>query len=295
MSDEHEPFIKTPKQLIAVVVLSFVIPIALIVMLVSYVASSKRDGAGSGGLTTEAIAQRIAPVAGLELVDASAPAELATGEAVYDAQCAACHTAGVAGAPKFGDSAAWQARLSLGYDGLLQSALVGKGAMAAQGGGKYSELEIGRAVVHMANAAGADFAEPVEPAAAAADSTEPAEKTATAATPATATAATAAVATPAPAAPPAPAANEPAQAAGPDLAVGEKIYNSGCMACHAAAIAGAPKFGDAAAWEGRAEKGVEALTATVISGKGAMPPRGASSASDAELASAVAYMLNSLQ
>ena len=49
MSDEHEPFIKTPKQLIAVIVLSFVIPIALIVLLVSYVGDSKRDGAGSGG------------------------------------------------------------------------------------------------------------------------------------------------------------------------------------------------------------------------------------------------------
>jgi hypothetical protein len=50
---------------------------------------------------------------------------------------------------------------------LLNSALKGKGAMGAQGGGDYSDLEIGRAVVYMANQAGAKFAEPAAPAAAA--------------------------------------------------------------------------------------------------------------------------------
>ena len=122
------------------------------------------------------MAERIAPVAGLQLVDASAPAVLATGEAVYNGQCAACHAAGIAGSPKFGDAAAWEARLSQGYDTLLQSALKGKGAMAPQGGGKYSDFEISRAVVHMTNAAGGSFDEPAEPAAPDANAAENAAK-----------------------------------------------------------------------------------------------------------------------
>jgi hypothetical protein len=54
-----------------------------------------------------------------------------------------------------------------GYEALLNSALKGKGAMAAQGGGEYSDFEIGRAVVYLANQGGGKFAEPAAPAAAA--------------------------------------------------------------------------------------------------------------------------------
>ena len=79
-----------------------------------------------------------------------------------------CHTSGAAGAPKVGDAAAWAPRIKTGYDALLNSALKGKGAMGAQGGGDYSDLEIGRAVVYMANKGGAKFAEPAAPAAPAA-------------------------------------------------------------------------------------------------------------------------------
>ena len=62
--------------------------------------------------------------------------------------------------------------------------------------------------------------------------------------------------------------------------------------CHAAGVANAPKFGDKAAWGPRVGAGVPTLVATVIKGKGAMPPRGtARGASDAELRAAVEYML----
>jgi cytochrome c5 len=88
---------------------------------------------------------------------------LRTGEQVYKAQCAACHATGAAGAPKLGDAAAWGPRIKTGYDALLNSALKGKGAMAAQGGGEFSDLEIGRAVVYMANQGGAKFDEPKAP------------------------------------------------------------------------------------------------------------------------------------
>jgi cytochrome c5 len=163
----HEGPIKTPRQLIWTVIASFVVPIAIIVLLVNYVASGDSTGAGTQALSEEAIAQRIQPVGVVMLKDASGATALRTGEEVYNAQCAACHAAGLANAPKFGDEGAWGPRIKSGFDALVHSALKGKGAMAAQGGGEFSDFEIGRAVVFMANKGGAKFDEPKAPAAAA--------------------------------------------------------------------------------------------------------------------------------
>jgi len=163
----HEGPIKTPKQLIAAVAASFIIPIAVIVLLAMYVDFGTRTGAGSDGLAAEAVARRLQPIGMVEVRDASAPRVLRTGDVVYTGQCAACHAAGAAGAPKLGDAAAWAPRIATGYEALLNSALKGKGAMGAQGGGEYSDIEIGRAVVHMVNQAGGKMAEPAVPAAAA--------------------------------------------------------------------------------------------------------------------------------
>ena len=102
--------------------------------------------------------------------DASDPASLRTGEQVYQNQCMACHASGAAGAPKFGDAAAWAPRLPQGFETLLNSALKGKGAMPPQSGGDFSDFEIGRAVVYLANHGGGKFEEPKPPAAAAAAS-----------------------------------------------------------------------------------------------------------------------------
>ena len=166
----HEGPIKTPKQLIWAVLASFVVPIAGIVLLANYVHWGAKPAAGSDAMSAEATALRLQRVGAAELRDASAPVVLRTGEQVYLGQCTACHSAGAAGAPKSGDAAAWGPRLKQGYDGLLTSALKGKGAMGAQGGGEYSDFEIGRAVVYMANKAGGKLAEPVAPAPAAAAS-----------------------------------------------------------------------------------------------------------------------------
>lgn len=163
----HEGPIRTPKQLVVAVLASFVVPIVAIIMLVNYVDFGAKTGPGSDGLGAEAVAQRLQRVGSVEIRDASGPAVLRAGEQVYAAQCSACHTAGVAGAPKFGEAAAWGARIATGYETLLTSALKGKGAMAAQAGGDFSDFEIGRAVVHMVNAAGGKMAEPKAPAAAA--------------------------------------------------------------------------------------------------------------------------------
>jgi cytochrome c5 len=169
----HEGPIKTPKQLIWTVVASFIVPITIIVLLVNFVATGDKDGAGSEAMTEEAIAQRIQPVGVVMLKDASAVVALRTGEQVYAAQCTACHAAGLAGAPKSGDEAAWAPRIKTGYEALVNSALKGKGAMAAQGGGEFSDFEIGRAVVYMANKAGGKFDEPKAPAAAASAASAP--------------------------------------------------------------------------------------------------------------------------
>ena len=163
----HEGPIKTPKQLIVAVIFSFVVPIVAIVLLVMYVAADPRPAAGSDGLGPEAVARRIQPVGTIEIKDASDASALKSGEQVYAAQCTACHTAGVAGAPKIGDEAAWGPRIKTGLDALLGSALKGKGAMGAQGGGDFSDFEISRAIVYMANKSGGKLDEPKAPAAAA--------------------------------------------------------------------------------------------------------------------------------
>jgi cytochrome c5 len=164
----HEGPIKTPKQLVAAVVASFLIPIIGIVLLVNYVDFGTKPAAGSDGLGAQAVAERLQRVGRVEQRDESNPATLRTGMQVFQAQCAACHATGAAGAPKLGDTAAWAPRVATGYDALLNSALKGKGAMGAQGGGDYSDFEISRAVVYLANEGGAKFEEPAAPAAAAA-------------------------------------------------------------------------------------------------------------------------------
>ena len=156
----HEGPIKTLKQLLWAVVAAFVVPIVAIMLLVNYVVADKAPAAGSDGLSAQAVALRIQPVGRVEIKDASDPAALKSGEQVYAAQCVACHGTGVAGAPKLGDAVAWGPRVKTGYDALLVAALKGKGAMAAQGGGDFSDVEIGRAVVYLANQSGGKLDEP---------------------------------------------------------------------------------------------------------------------------------------
>jgi cytochrome c5 len=113
-----------------------------------------RSMKGDPAMSDAAVAKRIAPVAKLA-VDPNAPASAPAvappaatpvaakaepaahpGKATYDATCSACHAAGLAGAPKAGDKAAWSARLKAakGKTGLYASSLKGKGAMPAKGG-----------------------------------------------------------------------------------------------------------------------------------------------------------------
>ncbi|MEY4712460.1 MAG: hypothetical protein RIS88_1910 [Pseudomonadota bacterium] len=174
--EAHTGPIKTPKQLLWAAFFSFVAPVFIIIGLVYYVVSdimpagsAQAERYALGGVTAQDMArgvtQRLAKVGTVEIRDAARA--LKSGEEVFKAQCAACHVSGAAGAPKLGDAAAWGARLKTGLEALVNSSLKGKGAMGAQGGGDFDDIEIARAVVYLTNSAGAKFPVPDRPAAAA--------------------------------------------------------------------------------------------------------------------------------
>ena len=282
--EAHTGPIKTPGQLLTASALFFILPVFIIIGLVFAVTKANKTAPGAVD-TEKAIVQRIQRVGSVEIRDANRP--LRAGEEVYKAQCTACHAAGLAGSPKTGDVDAWAARIKTGYDALLNSALKGKGAMGAQGGGEYNDIEIGRAVVYLTSAAGGKFAIPDAPAVA----TPPVGGApVSAATPAAA--APAAIAMPVAAVPVAVAAAAPGTAVKVAANNGEALYKQVCSGCHAQSVAGSPKFGDKAAWAPRISTGIDALTASVIKGKGAMPPKGGSTASDADIRATVEYMVS---
>lgn len=286
----NAPF-KKPGNLFLIVAASFIVPIILIVLIIKLTDLTSPVAAGDkSDLSTDAIAERIAPVAKLAIAEASEESEdgqvlAKTGEEIYNATCAACHSSGVAGAPKFGDEGDWAPYIETGYEEMLKVALEGKGAMPARGGNaKLSDLEVERAMVYMANNSGASYDEPAdesangEDAAASDDSDndEAADNDSQAAESSDDTASA-------------------DDSSGVDLAAGEKLYKTSCFACHDAAVAGAPKFGDKDAWAPYIETGMDAMLKVAIDGKGLMPPRGGSTASDDDLRAAIQYMINATE
>jgi cytochrome c5 len=303
MSDAHnEPqsIIRTPKQLIGAVAGFFLVIVIGIILLVSYATSGKNTGAGTESQSPEAVAQRLQPVAeqGYTLKDTNAPRTLQSGEAIYSSTCAACHGTGAAGAPKLGDNAAWAPRIAQGYDTLVQHAVQGIRAMPAKGGNAdLDNVEVARAVAYMGNKAGASFKEPAAPAAPAGAAPASASETNTAQAsgpganaPGLAAAPVTNAVAPASAPPAAPAAQAKPAAA----ETGKALYTSTCQACHGAGIAGAPKFGDKAAWAPRLKQGTAVLYEHALKGfqgkSGMMPPKGGSTASDDDVKAAVDYM-----
>ncbi len=158
--DENSSFIKTPQQLIKIVLLAFVVPIVGIVMVVQLVL--ERPHADPAALTPEAISARIQPVGSVEF-GAAGPAGGAprTGEEIAKTVCAACHTTGAAGAPKTGDKAAWAPHIKEGLNKMLASTIKGVKGMPPRGGAPdLSDFELARAIVHMANQSGGNLKEP---------------------------------------------------------------------------------------------------------------------------------------
>lgn len=76
---------------------------------------------------------------------------------------------------------------------------------------------------------------------------------------------------------------------------GATVFNTVCGACHNTGAAGAPKIDDKGAWAPRVATGKEALYKSAIGGKNAMPPKGGSSLSDAEIKGAVDYILSKVK
>jgi cytochrome c5 len=176
--DEHSSFIKTPKQLLVVVLLAFIVPIAAIAMVIQLILN--RPHADPAALAPEAVAARIQPVGQVHFGPAPAaeagaaqPAAAQTrapksGEEVVKTVCFACHGTGAAGAPKIGDAAAWGKLIQRGLEDLAKNATAGIRAMPPRGGSPdLSDLEVTRAIVYMANQSGGKFKEPAEAAPAA--------------------------------------------------------------------------------------------------------------------------------
>ena len=294
----------------------------------------------SDPLKRNALIQRIAPVAAVRTslddqaaeVVADAGSAVKTGEELVNGACAACHVAGVAGAPKLGDEEAWAARRDLGLEALVASVINGKGSMPARGGSAYSDEEIKLAVQAIAlfevdDSASAPVEAEAEESVAAADEAPAVEDEATAPTEKPAADDTAAaddeaseesaaveeapVAQETAAVEEAPAADTEAETAATDapaavavaaLVVGQvpegltdniKMSVDGvCAGCHLAGVANAPKTGDRDAWQLRADKGLDALVASVINGLNVMPPRGGSALTDEEIPIAIQYLMS---
>ncbi|NND89609.1 MAG: hypothetical protein HKN42_02000, partial [Granulosicoccus sp.] len=185
-------------------------------------------------------------------------------------------------------------------------------SMPARGGSTYSDEEIQRAVEHLAmfevSAEAAPAAVETGDAAAAAQSPsvapaseEPASEESAAEAPASEESAADAPATETTATESSTTDAASAEA-GAELVVGQVpdgltdnirgTVDGICASCHLAGVGGAPKNGDTAAWQERADKGLAVLTNSVINGLNVMPPRGASALTDEEIPVAIQYLMS---
>ncbi|SCX38444.1 cytochrome c5 family protein [Nitrosospira sp. Nsp1] len=180
--EEHSSIIKTPKQLMVVVLAAFVFPVLIIWLLGKYVTGDIPIDQNSPVFSNEVVAQRLKPVGELVLASNTAQPDVQSGEgtgepasavtpppaadavaapvaeaggpdkikAIYTASCAACHTTGAAGAPKLGDNSAWGPRIKAGDEALYNSALKGKNAMPPKGGNaSLSDADVKAVVDYM--------------------------------------------------------------------------------------------------------------------------------------------------
>jgi cytochrome c5 len=189
MAEHHHPTdpieenVDAHPGMVAIGVLIGLVALVIGILLVAQLALNvyaDRPRKNDPAMSDAAIEKRIAPVAKLEIdpnapppappaqpaapvaqVAAAAPAPAGgaaagagAGKETFDKVCTACHTAGVAGAPKFGDKAAWAPRIKEGKDTLYNHALHGFNAMPAKGGNpSLPDADVKAAVDYMVNAA----------------------------------------------------------------------------------------------------------------------------------------------
>ncbi len=155
--DQHASPIKNWKQLVVIVALAFIVPIAVIVLLAQYITDAPVRASGD----ENAVLNRIKPVGDVMLALAAGPKGRLSGEQVYNQVCKTCHEGGLAGAPKVGDSAAWAKVIAQGLASTVDHAVKGIRAMPPKGGNPdFENIEIERAVVFMANKSGGNWKEP---------------------------------------------------------------------------------------------------------------------------------------
>ena len=280
--DQHSSPIKTPKQLIIVVALAFIVPIVIIGLLSQLLTSTPHDTSGD----EQRVLERIKPVGSVVIADASVPRGNLTGEQVYGQVCKTCHDAGLAGAPKSGDKAQWTARIAEGEKTLVQHAVAGfqgkAGVMPPKGGNTdLTDDEVHRAVVYLANQVGAGWKEPAPTAAAAAPAAESPRRCGARRVAAVGCSS-------------ARSNGDRIRSRGTRVgkADGKVIYDKTCAVCHATGLAGAPKFGDKAAWAPRIATGLDTLHNSALHGKNAMPPKGGNLAlTDTDVIAAVDYIV----
>ena len=290
---------------------------SLCVFAVLLVLAARLLGSGSDDysdpLKRNALIQRLQPQAAVrtsaddlpagdaQLAMADGPAKSA--EELVNGACAACHISGAAGAPLLDDDAAWAERREAGLDALVASVINGKGAMPARGGSAYSDEEIRLAVQQMA---GFDVDEAAaaegQVDATAEASEEVADEQVLDDSASEAAVEESSAVEQAPEAESSEQANAPADTAMAELVVGQvpegltdnvkTTVDGVCAGCHLAGVAGAPKNGDTAAWQERADKGLAALTSSVINGLNVMPARGGSTLSDEEIPMAIQYLMS---
>jgi len=260
-----------------------------ILILANIVIDTAEEERGEDPRLRAAIVKRIQPVGSVNVAVAdAAPAAPRSGAEVVAASCNSCHAAGVLGAPKVGDKAAWSQRMAAegGVDGLTASAIKGKGGMPPKGGAMVSDAELRAAIEDMLSNSGVDAG------AAAAVPSGPVETAKEMAGDAV-DAAKSMVAAVMPASEPTPAPAPAAEAPAADLEKGKAVYGAACFVCHGTGAAGAPKLGDKALWAPRIAQGMDALNMNALRGKGAMPPKGGRmDLSDADVTAAVAYMVS---
>jgi cytochrome c5 len=102
------------------------------------------------GQDNSALAITAAPAAGASGAAAALPT---TGEEAFKQVCSVCHAAGLNGAPKAGDKAAWAPRIAQGKDTLYKDAINGKGLMPPRGGTTWPDATIRMTVDYMVSLA----------------------------------------------------------------------------------------------------------------------------------------------
>ena len=171
-----------PVTMAVYVAIGAVVMVIGIILLASYAVHSHKVGANAG-VTEKSIVANIAPLTRVEVdttkggvpsLSAPKPATAAVeapivamaiptalppgtvvakpagGKGVYEAGCNACHSAGIAGAPKSGDKAAWAPRIAKGNAALYDHAIKGIGAMPAKGGNSsLADADVKAAVDYM--------------------------------------------------------------------------------------------------------------------------------------------------